>query len=165
LWGRKRNAVSLLVKLLLILAILYSGWLPNSHVVPEVKASPSVSDGWYYSGWNYRKEHNITGTSAGNQTNYQMRIKVRYGNETEYVARFLTNWTKYSGNPVVDPGDSRVWCAVKYYNNTFHLYLGHWSTGSNITYWTSTNGINFTEHPNSPVLTVGTTGSWNETAL
>jgi len=42
-------------------------------LVFKVEASP----GWL-SGWQYRKQHNITGSTAGNQTNYPIRIKVHY---------------------------------------------------------------------------------------
>ncbi len=37
----------------------------------------------WLSGWQYRKSHTITGTTAGVQTNYQVGIKVYYGSGTD----------------------------------------------------------------------------------
>jgi hypothetical protein len=39
----------------------------------------------WLSGWQYRKAHTITGTSAGAQTNYQVGIKVYYGTGTDGI--------------------------------------------------------------------------------
>jgi len=40
----------------------------------------SVQSAGWLSGWSYRKAHNITGSIAGEQFNYQMMLNVRYDN-------------------------------------------------------------------------------------
>ena len=40
-------------------------------------------NGWYNSGWKYRKSHAINGTTDGAQTNYQMQLTVQYGTGTD----------------------------------------------------------------------------------
>lgn len=86
------------------------------------------------------------------------------------------NWTKYSGNPVIVPGDSSHWFntavygpSVIYENNSYKM----WFTGldavansqstdgkANIVYATSNDGIAWFIHP-SPVLEAGTQNNWD----
>ncbi|MFB0559811.1 MAG: DUF2341 domain-containing protein [Candidatus Lokiarchaeia archaeon] len=57
----------------------------RNYVNPEpIHGSWGIEEptGWL-SGWSYRKSHTIVGSTAGAQTNYQMRITVHYGNGTD----------------------------------------------------------------------------------
>ena len=67
----KTNKLLQFLSFFLVLFLLV-GQLAVFQLVPSVKAS--VSSGWYYSGWNYRKEHNLTSSSA--VTDYQVKFDV-----------------------------------------------------------------------------------------
>lgn len=95
----------------------------------------------------YRKSHALNG-AANAGTDYQVTITAHYSEE-----KYITGWLKDPANPLLDPGNNKVWPAIVYNNATFHLYMGHYTAGSDITYWTSANGQNFTQHPSSPVIT------------
>jgi len=78
------------------------------------------------------------------------------------------NWTKYSGNPVLDVGSSGSWDAGSVYKpsvikegNTYKMWYQGYSSMSRIGYATSTDGINWTKHPNNPVLDLGSSGAWD----
>ena len=86
------------------------------------------------------------------------------------------NWTKYSGNPVIVPGNSSNWFntavygpSVIYENNLYEM----WFTGldaiansqstdgkANIVYATSIDGMNWLIYP-SPVLEAGSQNNWD----
>jgi len=69
--------------LLLLLNIVGFSFLKFGIGIKEVNASPPVSDEWFYSEWQYRKEHNITRSHA-----------------EIYLFYDLSNrWTTISGNP------------------------------------------------------------------
>lgn len=53
-----------------------------SDLMNTVKKSGGTPEGWL-SGWQYRKKHEIEGSSAGAETDYQIRIKVHYGSGTD----------------------------------------------------------------------------------
>ncbi len=83
--------------------------------------------GWWNSSWNYRKQHKINGSSAGNQTNYQMNITVINGSGTDSGA------TLYIDNKArSDFGD------IRFINSTDYE-LDYWIeknyTGENATFW------------------------------
>jgi len=67
----KTNKLLQFLSFFLVLFLLV-GQLAVFQLAPSVKAS--VSSGWYYSGWNYRKEHNLTSSSA--VTDYQVKFDV-----------------------------------------------------------------------------------------
>jgi len=67
----KTNKLLQFLSFFLVL-FLFVGQLAVFQLTPNVKAS--VSSGWYYSGWSYRKEHNLTSSSA--VTDYQIRFDV-----------------------------------------------------------------------------------------
>jgi predicted GH43/DUF377 family glycosyl hydrolase len=85
-------------------------------------------------------------------------------------------WTKYAGNPVLEPGDAGTWdavvvlpAAILWDGATYHLwYLGTTSpdlSGVQQTgYATSPDGVTWTRHPANPVLRVGGAGMWDEGA-
>lgn len=56
--------------------------------IGKADASTSASDQWFYAGWQYRKEHNITRYQTGNST---------FNNRTFYD--LSDPWTTISGNP------------------------------------------------------------------
>jgi len=98
--------------------------------VPVLKAS--VSSGWYYSDMGYRVEHNITGSPAGNQTNYQMKITIVNGTGTSNESVYYTTHVNQS-----DFDDVRF----TWYNTTSgqEEEIDYWgeevNSGSNTTFW------------------------------
>lgn len=86
------------------------------------------------------------------------------------------NWTKYSGNPVIVPGDYSHWFNTATYGPSVILDGGiykMWFTGldafansqttdgkANIVYATSTDAINWSIYP-TPVLEAGTQNNWD----
>jgi predicted GH43/DUF377 family glycosyl hydrolase len=83
-----------------------------------------------------------------------------------------TSWTKYAGNPIMQPGQPGSWDDAEIYpgpvlfrDSVYHLwYIGQDGTDAwryyRSGYARSTNGINWTKHP-SPVVDVGVPGSWD----
>lgn len=83
------------------------------------------------------------------------------------------NWTKYSGNPVLDTGSQGDWDQ----NNAFSpvvIYDGSkykmWYAGSNDTnvrigMATSSDGISWTKHSENPVLYDGGAGAWDDASI
>ena len=81
-------------------------------------------------------------------------------------------WTKHPGNPVLSPEGS--WEShetkvprVVYENGTFHMfYLGNpGTTRTQIGYAFSSDGILWSKSASNPVLTVGSSGQWDQTGL
>lgn len=80
------------------------------------------------------------------------------------------NWTKYDGNPVLEPGDKGAWdsayrgqVSVMKDAGLYKMWYsgsdgGLWQTG----YATSTNGIDWSIYGGNPVLPVGPAGSWDQ---
>jgi len=82
-------------------------------------------------------------------------------------------WNKYEYNPVLERGAPGEWDggslqpgAVIWDGALFHMWYGAgavpggagtWNTG----YATSEDGVEWTKHPDNPVLTVGDAGSWD----
>jgi predicted amidohydrolase YtcJ/predicted GH43/DUF377 family glycosyl hydrolase len=79
-------------------------------------------------------------------------------------------WTKYSGNPVLVPGEAGRWdekyrfqVSVLKDGSTYEMWYsgaadGPWQTG----YATSTNGIDWNVYADQPVLKLGEVGDWDE---
>lgn len=73
-------------------------------LVPKVSADPDP--GWL-SGWNYRKSHIISGTTAGAQENYTMKITVYYNVSNSTIWSSISSIGGYEGtNPVIPCSDS-----------------------------------------------------------
>jgi predicted GH43/DUF377 family glycosyl hydrolase len=83
-------------------------------------------------------------------------------------------WTKYAGNPVLNVNttgnwdDKEIWSpSVIFDGNMYKM----WYTGDRgsiprrIGYATSPDGISWTRYSSNPVLDLGTTGAWDETAV
>jgi len=78
-------------------------------------------------------------------------------------------WTKYSGNPVFNPGDFGEWDdqgvrdPMVIFDGTEYkmYYTGDDGTTRRIGLATSTDGLNWTRAPNNPVLTEGRQGDWD----
>ena len=64
----------------------YDWYLVRKYVDPEPSiseiGSEEVQVGWL-EGWQYRKKHDINGSTAGGVTDYQIRVKVHYGSGTD----------------------------------------------------------------------------------
>jgi predicted GH43/DUF377 family glycosyl hydrolase len=80
-------------------------------------------------------------------------------------------WTKYSGNPVLVPGDSSAFDAslgggyVLFYSGKFHMwYNGTHSGVTKIGYAYSDDGIHWTKHP-TYVFEKGMAGSWDDSEI
>jgi hypothetical protein len=81
-----------------------------------------------------------------------------------------TNWTKYPGNPVLDPGPSGAWddntllpFSVLLNDTIYQMWYGAYD-GSimRIGYATSSDGKIWTKYDSNPVLDTGTSGSWDD---
>jgi predicted GH43/DUF377 family glycosyl hydrolase len=84
-----------------------------------------------------------------------------------------TDWTKYSGNPVLNPGPPGAWddlgvgpACVILVSDTYHMwYDANWdnagTANSGIGHATSNDGINWSKDTLNPVLTPGPAGSWD----
>jgi len=83
-----------------------------------------------------------------------------------------TDWEKYEGNPILEPGPSGSWddesilgCSVLFDGTIYHMWYGgfdgvHYRIG----HATSNDGIAWTKDPQNPVLDVAL-GSWEESAV
>ncbi len=82
-----------------------------------------------------------------------------------------TEWTKYPGNPVMEPGSAVDWDkeligmgSVILYKNHYHMWYsgGRLREIFRIGRATSDDGITWTKDINNPVLDKGPAGSWDE---
>lgn len=80
------------------------------------------------------------------------------------------NWTEYSNNPVLDTGIPGEWDqnyayspAVIYDGREYKMwYAGYDGNSVRIGLATSPDGINWTKYSGNPVLSDGTTGTWDD---
>jgi predicted GH43/DUF377 family glycosyl hydrolase len=89
--------------------------------------------------------------------------RIGYATSTDGI-----NWTKYTGNPVLDVGADSTWDSdvvrlntVTKVGSTYQMWYvgnGHHRIG----YATSTDGITWTKYAGNPVLDVGSPSSWDE---
>ena len=113
---------------------------------PIREARASVSDDWYYTDFAYRVEHNITGSSAGDQTNYQMRIVIVNGSGTSSDDTYYTSHVAQS-----DFDDVRF----TWYNSTSgqeepcDFWKEEVNSGENATFW-----VEIPEIPSSGTTTI-----------
>jgi predicted GH43/DUF377 family glycosyl hydrolase len=86
----------------------------------------------------------------------------------------LNKWVKYYDNPIFEPGPPGSWEDVSADCFTIGFYEGKywmWYVGTprglncQIGLATSLDGINWTRHPENPVLRLGPEGSWDESTL
>jgi len=86
----------------------------------------------------------------------------------------VTSWVKYYANPIFQPGPPGTWeevsadCfTVGYYENKYWLwYVGTPpSLNCQIGLATSPDGLNWTRHPDNPVLRLGPAGAWDSSIL
>ena len=83
------------------------------------------------------------------------------------------NWTKYSGNPVLETGASTAWdglivtCPIVVFNADIYelWYSGYDGTSWGIGYAKSSDGANWTKCTDNPVLKNGVTGEWNSNKI
>ncbi|HOC43683.1 MAG TPA: hypothetical protein PKJ99_11775 [Thermoanaerobaculales bacterium] len=90
------------------------------------------------------------------------------------TAEGQTEWTKYVGNPVVEPGAPGEWDAgvidhsdVIFDGLTYHMWYagGLVSHECDIGYATSTDGVHWDKWPGNPVLLRGAPGEWDGGSL
>ena len=120
-----------------------------------LKVKASVSNSWYYSDFQYRVEHNITGSSAGNVTDYQMKLVIVNGSGTSSGDTYYTtniaqsdfddirftwyNYTSEQEEPIdywvetVNSGENvTVWIEIPFISNvtdnTIYVYYGNSTT-------------------------------------
>jgi len=65
----------------LVLTLLFLFLAADSPV--QVRKVSGNGGDWYYSGYVYRKYHNITGSPSGNLTNYPVQLTIHYGSGTD----------------------------------------------------------------------------------
>lgn len=101
-----------------------------------------------------------------------LNVRIGYATSPDGIT-----WTKYGGNPILDLGSSASWddAAISqpyviFDGTTYHMWYGGgdsinvgtpFSNGGSTGYATSPDGINWAKFANNPVLTVGTSGSWD----
>jgi len=86
------------------------------------------------------------------------------------VGMTQTEWEKYPGNPVLDPGESGTWdddyvCdpTVLFNGVEYQMwYAGHDGSNRRLGYASSTDGIVWEKHPDNPVLDLGANGTWED---
>jgi predicted GH43/DUF377 family glycosyl hydrolase len=77
------------------------------------------------------------------------------------------HWTKYAQNPVLRPGPdsaedtSIVSPHVLYHAGVYHMWYAGRGINNQIFYAYSSDGINWTKHPNNPVLRLGGDFAWD----
>ncbi len=84
-------------------------------------------------------------------------------------------WVKAAGNPIFNPGTSGAWDDQWVYapsvildGSTYKMWYVSYSAASpsrKIGYATSPDGVNWTKYGSAPVLTSGTVGSWDASAV
>ncbi|RLG76802.1 MAG: hypothetical protein DRO12_03710, partial [Thermoprotei archaeon] len=123
-----------------LIAFLVLPILPlfNVSYVPMAQAQGA---GWL-SGWSYRKSHEIVGTTAGEQTDYQIKIKVRRHNDW----RIFGDREGYT-----DEGDCLPFTGwgepfVIKIGSTYFMYFHYGSYDGNIHYATSSSPYGPWEH-------------------
>jgi len=83
------------------------------------------------------------------------------------------SWTKYGNNPVLEPGQAGSWdeqwvgwCKVLFVNGRYHMwYSGGNGTEIQIGHATSRDGITWQKDPFNPVLTLGSSGAWDDLTI
>jgi predicted GH43/DUF377 family glycosyl hydrolase len=96
--------------------------------------------------------------------------QVRIGHATSADG---VNWIKDANNPVLSSGAPGSWDysrveapSVIFDGATFHMwYMGGSYFEGQVGYATSGDGVNWTKHEGNPVLTTGTAGNWDDTAV
>ena len=84
-----------------------------------------------------------------------------------------TNWTKYSENPVLNLGAGGSWDdagvvlpSVIFDSDSFKMwYHGDDGSATKIGYATSPDGVTWTKSGSNPVLSLGSSGSWDDAAI
>ena len=118
--------------------------------------------------------HTDINNRKGQQINMKIIITVvviLFGGSTDLFAQ--TNWTKYSGNPVLNLGASGSWDdagvilpSVIFDSNTFKMwYHGDDGSATRIGYATSSDRVTWTKSMSNPVLVLGPSGSWDDASI
>ncbi len=91
-----------------------------------------------------------------------------YGDGETWLKPVITEWYKYSGNPVITVGTGTSWDKdflsypnVMFNGTHYYLYYSGGGSDNNIGLATSTDGITWTKCISNPVLSRGPTGSWD----
>ncbi|MGB9595399.1 MAG: peptidoglycan-binding protein, partial [Candidatus Poribacteria bacterium] len=103
---------------------------------------------------------------------YKMWYTGSDGKNTRIGYAYSSNgihWVKYSNNPVVDLGswgtnkDSDVWSPCVIFDGIeYKMWYTSFDGNIKIGYAYSSDGINWTKYTNSPVLSIGSWGSWDD---
>ena len=82
------------------------------------------------------------------------------------------HWTKYPGNPILEPGPPGDWDSggigeptVIKVGSMFYLYYMRTIEDHGIGLATSPDGVHWTKYRGNPILTVGIPGSWDDKAM
>jgi predicted GH43/DUF377 family glycosyl hydrolase len=131
-----------------VLKIGSSGW--DSHYV----TNPNI----YYDGSQYKMWFTGLGDIGGGNVPYQ----IGYATSIDGI-----NWDKYLNNPIITASGFYTGVghlSVHYEKGKYYGYYGRKfsSTNHEIYHATSVDGINWVNYPNNPVLTKGSSGSWDD---
>ena len=118
--------------------------------------------------------HTNINNRKGEQMNRKIIITVvviLFGGSTDLFAQ--TNWTKNSGNPVLSLGTGGSWDdegvvlpSVIFESDIFKMwYHGDDGSATRIGYATSPDGVTWTKSGSNPVLSLGSSGSWDDAAI
>ena len=91
------------------------------------------------------------------------------------TSNYGITWTHYASNPVLTSGASGSWddygvygpCVIKE-GGTYKMWYTGYSASSKVAqigYATSTDGSSWTKHSSNPVLTIGSSGKWDEAGV
>ena len=118
--------------------------------------------------------HTNINNRKGEQMNRKIiitAVAILFGGSTDLFAQ--TNWTKNSGNPVLNLGAGGSWDdkgvvlpSVIFESDIFKMwYHGDDGSATRIGYATSPDGVTWTKSGSNPVLNLGTSGSWDGVAI
>lgn len=91
------------------------------------------------------------------------------------TSNYGITWTHHASNPVLTSGASGSWddygvygpCVIKD-GSTYKMWYTGYSASNKVAqigYATSTDGSNWTKHSSNPVLTIGSSGKWDEAGV
>jgi len=109
---------------------------PSSETLTEAITNNHLYylDPWYNNSWQHRKSHTIVGSTAGSQTNYQIKIVVHYGSGTDSGENVYLN-----GKCRTDFGDIRF---TKSDGSTLLDYwMEEYTASTSATFWVKIDNI------------------------
>lgn len=167
--------VSVAVTIALLLTFLPMQVSVNTDGILSISLRQASANPDWLSGYDYRKQITIDGSTAGVQTNYQMGLRIA---KDIFESITYSGAEKHTSNPIFEPGASGQWDDDKVVTGVFMVdeggnavqesgeyiwyYGGYDGTNWKIGRATTSNGINFTKYGSNPVLDLGGVGDFDE---